>query len=276
MCDFCVRVRAPGTAVLMSALDIVDDDGSTCNACNALLCPLHTPATQKQRGRCNACARTDADMDVDALMPMDISENGDSESGDSDSEEFEPVTTPLSYRHAFGIEYENEDEDEDEQEEEDDVSGDEEEAVAWEYQDDRIEVLDIPEWLREYGVQIDARAAEAGAAVTTTTSTTLSPPFSYYAYTLVPMPVQVPVPVQPVQGTAAHVDAVADDTCSICLDALSRVSVTAVLHCHPAHRFHQPCIDTWLASQPVASCPLCQHRFKFIHTHQPRASLLVN
>lgn len=211
-CTSCVRCpRSP----LFSALDVTDDDGSTCSACRALLCPLHLTAIQRARGVCLACsgeAHEKPESDSNDAVSMDVED--DYAEDDSD---FEPVTTPLSYRHAYGIEYEDVD------------------SSSYD-DDDRIEELDstvtLGQWLATYN-QHDMLAARQDDADLC----------AHYPYTLVP--------------TQQSGD------CSICLDVLSDVS--AVMHCHSTHIFHQPCIDTWLHTSlqaaAVVKCPLCQHAF---------------
>ncbi|KAJ5396361.1 uncharacterized protein N7487_010664 [Penicillium crustosum] len=49
-----------------------------------------------------------------------------------------------------------------------------------------------------------------------------------------------------------------DETCSLCLEEFSSVSIFRRLPCE--HYFHQPCIDKWVCKRD-ASCPLCRKTF---------------
>jgi len=45
-----------------------------------------------------------------------------------------------------------------------------------------------------------------------------------------------------------------DSTCSICFESLLSEQRLQTLSCH--HKFHQLCVDRWLATKP--NCPLCR------------------
>lgn len=110
LCESCVR--APHS---LSALDILNDDGSTCVACHMLICPLHTSVVQREARLCNNCSVAAPSISLAAAQrppPLDCYFADAPSSSDVDMNEYdrddsleEQVTTPLSYRHAFGIEY---------------------------------------------------------------------------------------------------------------------------------------------------------------------------
>lgn len=75
--------RAPPRHV--SALEIEDDDGTTCVTCRNLLCPLHTSPQQRAARKCGECGSTsrplylafhDADdVSVESVRSMEVDED---------------------------------------------------------------------------------------------------------------------------------------------------------------------------------------------------------
>lgn len=206
----------------VSVLDLLDDDGTSCVACRSLLCPLHATPEQRARRRCGGCA-DDASADHDSDLSVYSLEQDEEQ--EEEEEESEQVTTPLSYRHAFGIEYDSVSADSSDE----DVPAEEE--ARQETETEQLMEMAFVEWL----LNADGRSKRRKLSLQSGADRT---------------------PYKIVTSTPNT-----DETCSICLDAFALSPQTVVgMHCHPAHKFHQTCIDQWLLKE-AATCPLCQHTF---------------
>ena len=60
------------------------------------------------------------------------------------------------------------------------------------------------------------------------------------------------------------------EECAICLDNTEETCNTWVQLKDCSHAFHQPCIDSWIASRENPTCPLCQ---RIIRPSQPNTRL---
>lgn len=155
--------------------------------------------------------------------------NGNGNEEEESESEQEQVTTPLSYRHAFGIEYDSA------PDSLDDVDAQEEQG--WhDFETAQLMERAFIEWLLGFtdddGNRMKRRRLSAHAN------------HNNKPYTLAPTD-SLPPTV---------------DTCSICLDTWPLATPVAVMKCHPAHVFHPTCIDHWLLRE-AATCPLCQKNF---------------
>lgn len=138
------------------------------------------------------------------------------------------MTTPLSYRHAFGVEYDSGSTDSSL----DNVDEDEEERQLEEFE--QLSEMAFVDWLlgeMNEHVGGDSRKRRKLSASATT-----------------PKPYRL---VMDYTGT---------ETCAICLDSCTSAPNVAMMECHPAHVFHQACVDHWLTRE-AATCPLCQRNF---------------